>query len=83
MSATWSNVWSNTRSSLLVGRVCMLVYVHYNMRVLNRKLNPQPTPDLDWLLFLRDLSEEREAAEAAASSSSSEEDDGEVEAVDE
>ncbi len=79
--STWANVWSDTRSSMLVGRVCMLVYVHYNMRVLNRKPMPQPTPDLDWLLFLRDLSEQREAEEETASSSS-EEGEEEVEGVD-
>jgi hypothetical protein len=34
--SAWKHIWSDKRSSLLVGRVGLLVYVYFNHRVLSR-----------------------------------------------
>jgi hypothetical protein len=45
--STFKHVWSDTRNSLLLGRVGLLVYIYYNTRVLSREAEAA-----DWEAFI-------------------------------
>ena len=49
-------MWSDERNRLLNGRVALLVYCHYNQRVLDRAYDSWA--ELDWGSFIEALQEE-------------------------
>ena len=54
--STFRRVWSNDRNRLLTGRVALLVYCHYNQRVLDRKYGDWES--VDWDNFVDALEKE-------------------------
>lgn len=54
--SVWKRVWSDARNRLLTGRVALLVYCHYNQRVLDRSYDTWAC--LDWESFIDALEQE-------------------------
>ncbi|KAJ9525517.1 hypothetical protein QJQ45_003111 [Haematococcus lacustris] len=47
--SSFKHIWSNKRSSLLLGRMWLLAFIYFNKRVLERR--PKPQPAAEWQQF--------------------------------
>ncbi len=50
---TWSFIWTNRRSNLLLGRVALLLYIYFNSRILEKQQKSFSVTD--WTSFLEEL----------------------------
>ncbi|KAJ9514268.1 hypothetical protein QJQ45_012222 [Haematococcus lacustris] len=46
---SFKHIWSDKRSSLLLGRMWLLAFIYFNKRVLERR--PKPQPEAEWQQF--------------------------------
>ncbi|KAJ9527998.1 hypothetical protein QJQ45_005563 [Haematococcus lacustris] len=49
VSSSFKHIWSDKRSSLLLGCMWLLAFIYFNKRVLERKSKPQP--EAEWQQF--------------------------------
>ncbi|KAJ9515831.1 hypothetical protein QJQ45_008717 [Haematococcus lacustris] len=47
--SSFKHIWSDKRSSLLLGRMWLLAFIYFNKRVLERR--PKPQPEAEWQQF--------------------------------